>query len=448
MNQSISKAPSSKWLGLVLIAAFIASTAPANAQSNETKLSSEELLKAKATLEVIHGKLVRVSKINSQIQLVESDDIDIQINTTDKPIITLSSGLIWHFRDDRDAVAGLIARQQASLIKKPAPKQDAKKSPTLSRLLDMVGSAVGSAVDSKVGVSGVAQTVAEGSSEIADSLASQAKEKQIEENSVNWMLEAGYNPYGAVRAQKALSALPEGSKGQTLAASPERSAYLEALIDDNAKAKTLATEGKTALLTRTQAANKSSEGAKPPSSAGQQTAVAPASASNAATPNDEPIDGVSLSRYATIKNDIAYKGETEALAKHKLSAEAFANIDQQWSARITQDKKLQLSTRYARHYMEASQGEFADWGRDVAQVKQTGRLQLGTDPTGVDDWVALHKAQKEAAAGGPDAASDFRKTAKDKGLTDYDFHIVNAWWLQRAKDKAAQGDNSLLQRIN
>jgi hypothetical protein len=154
-----------------------------------------------------------------------------------------------------------------------------------------------------------------------------------------------------------------------------------------------------------------------------------------------------LSRYAAIKNDIAYMGESASLAKHSLAQEAFSKLDQQWTERMAQDKSLDLSRRYTTQYLEASQGDFADWGKDVAQVRQTGRLQLGTDPTAVDDWISLLKAQKKAASEGSAASTDFAQSAKEKGLSVYDFHIVNAWWSQRAKDRAAQGDTSLLRHM-
>jgi hypothetical protein len=439
MNFVFSKKTCHRTAALMVAISFMSLVAPVLAQNSVDKLSSDELVKAKAALEVIHDKLSKIGKTQSQIQLVDSDEIDIQTADDDKGTISLSTALVLHFRDDRDAVASLIARQQASQRKKPVAKQETKKSPTVSKLMDMVGSAVSSAVDAKVGISGAAQTAAEGGSEVIDRVASQVLEKEIDEASVNWLAEAGYNPYGAIRAQKSLSALPEGSRGQKLATNPEKVAYLEALVEDNPKAKAFSADAKTPLLSR------------PPASS---SASANGTASNSMTvktsgdAGDEPIEGVSLSRYAAIKNDIAFKGESEGLAKHNLTAEAFAKIDQQWSSRIAQDKNRSLNARYATHYLEASQGEFADWGRDVAQVKQTGRLQLGTDPTGVDDWVALHKAHQEAARGGPDAVAAFGKAAKDKGLSLYDFQIVNAWWAQRAKDRASQGDRSLLQRMN
>lgn len=425
-------------IGLCLAVGSIAAYAPATAQNNANSLSADELVKAKAMLEVIHDKLAKVGKSKSQVQLIESEEIDIQSSDDGKGVITLTSGLIVHFRDDRDAVASLIARQQASHIRKPTPKQEGKKSPTVSKLMDMVGSAVSTAVDSKVGVSGAAQTVAEGSGEIVDRMALQTRKREIDEAIVNWMLEVGYNPYGAVRAQKSLSVLPEGSRGQKLAASPDKLAYLEALVEDHPKAKAFSVDGKTALIQKAPATSS-------PTNAAASTTITTKATSDS---SDEPIEGVSLSRYAAIKNDIAYKGESEGLTKHNLSTEAFAKIDQQWAVRISQDKTFNLSARYATHYMEASQGEFTDWGRDVAQVKQTGRLQLGTDPTAVDDWIELFRMNKGPARDTPDADAAFNKAIKEKGLSLYDFQIVNAWWSQRAKDKAAQGDKSLLQKMN
>lgn len=418
-----------------IFSALLTSILPSSfAGEPSEKLTGDEVTKTKATLEIIQSKLTKVSKSRTQIQMLDSDDVKIQTSDDGRGIITITTGLILRFNDDRDAVASLIAQQQALFNQKPEPTLDQKKNPTTSRLLGLVGSAVSNAVDSKVGVSGASQTIADSGSVIASSLISRAREKEADESVISWMIESGYNPYGALRAQKVMLALVDAGQAQSKVDPGERIAYLEALIQDNSKSKNYTPTDKVALVNRPQAAAFTAS-----------TANSPIESTGAI---DEPIDGVSLSQYAAIKNDIAFKGAVEGLAKHNLSSDAFAKIDQQWNSRIAQDKKLNLAARYSTHYMEASQGEFADWGRDVAQVKQTGRLQLGTDPTSVDDWIFLHKSNNDAAHGGPESAAAFIKVAKEKGLSIYDFQIVNAWWTQRAKDKASQGDKSLLQRMN
>ena len=383
------------------------------------------------------------------MKLIESDEINILQSVDDnKGTISVTSALVLQFADDRDAIASLIARQHV----RQTPSFEKEKSPTASKFLDMLGSAVNSAVDSKVGVTGVGQTLSEGGSEVIRSTYSEAQEKAADEASINWMLEAGYNPYGAVRAQKKLLVLSEAGKtsamNQHQPTSADRVAYLEALVDDNAKSKELSGEGKRPLWARIQDSN-----IVPAVAASTETTTASVhrgpegTAASADSSSDEPIDGFSLSRYAAIKNDIAFMGESPALAKHNLTQDAFSRLDQQWATRMAQDKSLNLSKRYANQYLEASQGDFADWGKDVAQVRQTGRLQLGTDPTAVDDWLVLQKMQKELASGGPEAATAFAKAVKEKGLSLYDFHIIHSWWTQRSKDQAAKGDNSLLQRM-
>ena len=154
MNFVFSKKTCHRTAALMVAISFMSLVAPVLAQNSVDKLNSDELVKAKAALEVIHDKLSKIGKTQSQIQLVDSDEIDIQTADDDKGTISLSTALVLHFRDDRDAVASLIARQQASQRKKPVAKQETKKSPTVSKLMDMVGSAVSSAVDAKVGISG------------------------------------------------------------------------------------------------------------------------------------------------------------------------------------------------------------------------------------------------------------------------------------------------------
>lgn len=434
---------------ILLALCFTGAAAPAFADNEFGKLSSEEATKAKASLELINNKLGKVSKSKAQVKLIESDEINILQSADDnKDTISVTTALVLQFADDRDAIASLIARQHVRQTQSP----EKRKSPTTSKFLDMLGSAVNSAVDSKVGVSGVGQTLSEGGSEVISSAYSQAQERAADEASINWMLEAGYNPHGAVRAQKKLLTLSEAGKtsamNQHQPASADRVAYLEALVDDNAKSKTLSADSKNPLWARVQGnSNASAVAASAETTAALTHHKPEAAAVSTDSSSDEPIDGFSLSRYAAIKNDIAFMGESPALAKHSLTQEAFSRLDQQWAARMAQDKSRNLSKRYANQYLEASQGDFADWGKDVAQVRQTGRLQLGTDPTAVDDWLVLQKMQKEIASGGPDAATAFAKAVKEKGLSLYDFNIIHSWWVQRTKDQAAKGDNSLLQRM-
>ena len=44
-------------------------------------------------------------------------------------------------------------------------------------------------------------------------------------------------------------------------------------------------------------------------------------------------------------------------------------------------------------------------------------------------------------------AEELTAIAKAKGLTSYDFNIVNSWWMQRARERASQGDTSLYQKL-
>jgi hypothetical protein len=438
-------------LKAILLALCVASgAAPVFANGAAGKLTSEEATKAKASLELINSKLAKVSKTQAQVKLIESDEINILRSTAeDKVAISITTALVQHFADDRDAIASLIALQHVRQSK----VSEKLKSPTASRFLGALSSAVGSVVDEKSGVSGLGQTMNEGGTEAINSAYSQTQSRAADEAGINWMLEAGYNPHGAVRAQRELLTLSEAGKTSAMnelqRVSADRVAYLEALVDDNAKAKALSSDSKSPLWPP----NKSSSTVATAPASVDITAAAAAPSSVQATPvsagsgRDEPIDGVSLSRYAAIKNDIAYMGESAALAKHSLAQDAFSKLDQQWTDRMAQDKSLDLSRRYATQYLEASQGDYADWGRDVAQVRQTGRLQLGTDPTAVDDWLSLLKAQKEAASAGSAAAAVFAQRAKEKGLSVYDFQIVNAWWSQRAKDHAAKGDQGLLRRM-
>lgn len=267
------------WMVMAGVVGFWSS--PSLAQSTAEQLSADEIIKAKAVVDVINDKLAKVSQTKSRVRVVESSDIDIQAASDDPYQFALSSSLVARFADDRDALASLIARQLAVVKQKPTPKPEAKKSPVGGKLMGMFRSAVSGAIDSRVGVSGTTDLVTEGSGEVIDAITAQSNEKEVDQLSIAWLLEAGYNPYGSIRAQKSLATLPEGSSGQKLAASPERVAYLEALVDDHPKAKAFAAADKSPLWARRPA----------PTTAQETTAPATASVSAPdAPPAKAPAD--------------------------------------------------------------------------------------------------------------------------------------------------------------
>ena len=94
-----------------LLLALLLATQLSSASADD-KLSSNEQTQAGATLELINSKLAKASKFKPELKLSDSDDIDLQLSEDDKTL-TLTTGLVQQLRDDRDALAGLIAHQHA-----------------------------------------------------------------------------------------------------------------------------------------------------------------------------------------------------------------------------------------------------------------------------------------------------------------------------------------------
>ena len=391
-------------------------------------------------LEAMHQALAKVSGIKSRLLLSDSDEVNAFATEVEgEKLIVLNMGLVDALGDDRDALVSVLAHEYAH-----HGKSHLASTKSTNSLFGVLGVVVGAVIDYKLGTGGLGQDIGGAGAKVITRSFSRDQEREADATGLQWMVDAGYNPAGAVRAQRKFLEMAGSSGGfslfRTHPGSDERVVNLQGLIAANAKAQALQSDQKVALSLPS-ADEAEDEGAD--ESEGQ--AVAAFTEPPAALL--EPVQGTSLASFAQISNDIVFMGEAKALARHKLSASRYAQINDGWTARMRGESGHTLTGAYSMHYFEASQGRFAAWGKDVAQAMRSGRLAQTTEPLPVDDWAALVQAQRQAVKDGQYDAAAFERAAKAKGLTSYDFNIVNSWWMQRARERASQGDTSLYRKL-
>lgn len=390
-------------------------------------------------LEDMHQKLAKVSGIDAKLLLSDSDDVNaFATEVKGEKLIVLNMGLIDALGDDRDALVAVLAHEYAH-----HGKSHLASTKSTNSLFGVLGVVVGAVIDYKLGTGGLGQDIGGAGAKVITRTFSRDQEREADATGLQWMVDAGYNPAGAVRAQRKFLEMAGSSSGfslfRTHPGSDERVVNLQGLIAANARAQALQSDQKVALAMPL--AGESDEKAAETEGRVVAAFTEPPAALL------EPVQGTSLASFAQISNDIVFMGETKALARHKLSASRYAQINDGWTARMRGESGHTLTGAYAMHYFEASQGRFAAWGKDVAQAMRSGRLAQASEPLPVDDWAALVLAQRQAVKDGQYDAAAFERAATARGLTSYDFNIVNSWWMQRARERAAQGDTSLYQKL-
>lgn len=390
-------------------------------------------------LEAMHQALAKVSGIESRLLLSDNGEVNaFATEVKGEKLIVLNMGLVDALGDDRDALVSVLAHEYAH-----HGKSHLASTKSTNSLFGVLGAVVGAVIDYKLGTGGLGQDIGGAGAKVITRSFSRDQEREADATGLQWMVDAGYNPAGAVRAQRKFLEMAGSSDGfslfRTHPGSDERVLNLQGLIAANAKAQTLQSDQKVALaLPWVEEKDEDAD-----ESEGQ--AVAAFTEPPAALL--EPVQGTSLAGFAQISNDIVFMGEAKALARHKLSASRYAQINDGWTARMRGESGHTLTGAYSVHYFEASQGRFAAWGKDVAQAMRSGRLAQATEPVPVDDWAELVQAQRQVVKDGQYDAAAFERAAKARGLTSYDFNIVNSWWMQRARERAAKGDTSLYQKL-
>ena len=390
-------------------------------------------------LEEMHRKLAKVSGIEARLLLSDSDEINaFATEAKDEKVIVLHMGLVDALADDRDALVSVLAHEYAH-----HGKSHIASTKSTNSIFGVLGVVVGAVIDYKLGTGGLGQDIGGVGAKVITRSFSRDQEREADALGLQWMVDAGYNPAGAVRAQRKFLEMAGSSGGfslfRTHPGSEERVVNLQGLIAANAKAQALQSDTQVALSLPADDEQAVQTGSN---ALGELALNEPPAAML------EPVHGTSLETFAQISNDIVFMGEAKALAKHKISASQYAQINEGWTQRMRTEPGHTLSGAYSRHYFASSQGQFAIWGKDVAQAMRSGRLTQETGPVPVEGWVELSKAQQKAVTDGQYDAAAFERAAQAKGMTSYDFNIVNSWWMQRARERAAKGDTSLFQKLD
>lgn len=433
-------ASSAAELYLVQALAEQADHAPVRAQAQE--------------LAAIYDDLVRVSGV--QAQLVWSSDPDLNAFATeagDQKLVVVQEGLLTKFGSDRDAVAAVLghelAHHKGDHVRAGRRKQAGVR---------VVGAILGAVVGAKVGrnsgaLAGVASNVAVNAG--ANLLAlkfNRNQELQADRWAVQWMIEAGYNPQGMLRLQQQLGALA-GQKRRLgmLATHPNSSKRYQA-----AQRQIVALAPPPELLSREAVplvdASALADAQQALAAAEQRRvlqALAPSKPDALPAAALEPIEGVAFAEYAALGNQLLQAGaggQARVYQQRRLDARRMAALQAGFNARMQQHPAL--AQRYTVEFFRASQGRFADYGRDLADSFEHGRpLQL-EPPFPLETAAALHAALTARGAPALDAAqlaAAELELLAPLDLSWYDWTIAHNWWSRRVTIAALAGDSSQLE---
>ena len=406
-----------------------------SAEDPKTKAFYQDLLD-------VHQKLAQASGLKLRLLIADDEDVNAYATEQDgERWVVLNWGLIEALHDDRDALAAVLAHEYAH-----HGKNHIQRSQSSNSVLGVLGAIAGIAINAKLGTSELGHAIGRTGAKVLSSTFSRDQEREADMQGLQWMIQAGYNPLAAVRLQKKLLELA-GSDDQfslfrSHPPSKDRAAELDAVIEKDPAAKRLSSQPMVALNLPPEEEEDDDEPAMV-MPGGTRTALAePLPASLA------PIQGFNLVRYASFVNTVAAAQESEydkVHAQFGLTQDSAKPLHEAWTARMQQDPALAMA--YGPAFFEASVGPFAQHGRDVAAYQRTGAPIAGDSPLPQADWLALLAVQSSLNKKGGDpkeTAAAFAQATQAKGISPYDFQIATQWWLAVARQKAAQGDSSLM----
>lgn len=400
-------------------------------------------------LAAIYADLVRVSGVEAQ--LVWSSDPDLNAFATeagDAKLVVVQEGLLAKFDSDRDAVAAVLghelAHHKGDHVRAGRRKQEGVR---------LFGAILGVVVGAKVGrdsgaLAGVASNVAVNAG--ANLLAlrfNRKQELQADRWAVQWMIQAGYNPAGMLRLQQQLGALgAQKRRLGMLSTHPHSSKRYQAVqrqiaalapAPDLLARETQPLVDPAALESAHQSITAQEE---------QRIAQALAPTASQAPPAAAlaPIEGVAFAEYAALSNQLLQAGadgRSRVLAQRRLDAPRMAALQAGFTARMQQYPAL--ARRYSVDFFRASQGRFADYGRDLADSLEHGRTLQLEPPFPLETAAALHAALTARGAPALDAAQLAAvelELLAPLDLSWYDWTIAHNWWSRRVTLAALAGD--------
>ncbi|MEO7199994.1 MAG: M48 family metalloprotease, partial [Dokdonella sp.] len=386
-------------------------------------------------------------------QLVYSSDPDINAfatNIGEQHVVVVQDGLIEYMKEDRDAVAAVLGHElghhKAGHIQSGHRKQQGVR---------IAGAILGAVVGAKVGRNnGVLAGAASGAAiSVGANLValkfSRKQELEADRLSVGWLIGAGYNPEGMLRAQTKLGAL-SGSHGRsailsTHPTSAQRFTAATKLIASRAPAAELLQLPSQPLVSEDALAE-----ATVAIGHAEDTRIAeilrPTGAPTAALL--ESGQGMRFDAYAALSNELLWagdKGKSDVLARHKLSDAKLSELTETFTARMARDPAM--AEYFSVHFFRATQGRLAAYGRDLADSYEKGQPLTLEPPYPLATAHTLFVAMRKR--GVPNLNDSQRAAAETEllaahGLGYYDFIIGHNWWSRKARVEALAGDSALL----
>jgi hypothetical protein len=153
--------------------------------------------------------------------------------------------------------------------------------------------------------------------------------------------------------------------------------------------------------------------------------------------------GMSLAEYAALDNEIQWADDSRkgaVLDRYKLDSQRYARIVETFRTRKASEPAL--FDYYEAHYFRATRGRFATYGQDIADSYEKGRpLQL--DPPMPLTDVAMIQANLRAARHSADERQTTARILEQRGISYYDFLVVDGWWERKGAIAAKIGDESI-----
>ena len=401
-------------------------------------------------LEAIYADMEKQSGVEAK--LVYSTDPDVNAFATEvgkdhEKVVVVQEGLLELMDNDRDAVAAVLghelAHHKADHIRSGRKKQEGAR---------VLGTLLGAVVGAKIG---------KGSGAIAGAVVGNAggglvalkfnrdQEMEADRLSVGWMIAAGYNPDGMLRLQKRLGEMEGHSKAAIFSTHPTSAKRYQAAQQQIAKAGAAPD-----LLQRPAAPLVGADALAQAKSEVQ--AIEDKRLAAVLKPDDGAVDAAALApvgkvdfdRYAALENELQFagtKGRAQLLARNHVTATQLTEMTAAFTQRMRASPAL--VERFKADYFRAAQGQFAAYGRDLADSYEKGQDLRLDPPYPLDTAAQLFAEMNRRGAPDLDAAAQAKaetEVLKAKGLSYYDFLIAHNWWSRKARIALVRGDGSVL----
>jgi len=423
-----------------------------------TQSTNADLRAEARELEKIYTDMERVSGVEAK--LVWSTNPDINAFATEMgadKIVIVQEGLLETMQGDRDAVAAVLGHELGH-HKADHIRAGKRKRETAHVLGTLLGAVVGAKIGHGGGAAAGAVLGNAGGGLIALKF-NRDQEMEADRLSVGWMIAAGYNPQGMLRLQHHLGEL-EGKHRSAAIFSTHPNSEKRYKAAEQQIAKLSPPAELLAHTVEPLVGDKARIAATAEIWSGADERIAQAlnvGAGDVAADALAPVDKIGFNTYAALQNQLQFagnKGESRLLAKNHLTEAQLTRINATFSMRMSDNPAL--SQRYYVEYWRASQGKFAEHGRDLADSYEHQQALKLEPPYALETAAALH-GRLGRLAGLSGKPLDVEQAAianaaensilKPYSLTYYDFVIGDNWWMRKAALALLAGDDSVLRRL-